>query len=124
MLAISELQIFEEGNCADDAESPASFYQVKLQISEICSLLDVDGIRGDIVTNRAARALVALEGRDVVSMADVKRIIGVCVNHRLESIHQSVNTITLTLTALPSMQICDQQSGCCHRVGIEACLCH
>lgn len=56
--------------------------QVKLQISEICSLLDVDGIRGDIVTNRAARALVAFEGRDVVSMEDVKRIIGVCVNHR------------------------------------------
>lgn len=57
---------------------------MKLQISEICSLLNVDGIRGDIVTNRAARALVAFEGRDVVSMDDVKRIIGVCVNHRCE----------------------------------------
>ena len=55
---------------------------MKLQISEICSLLNVDGIRGDIVTNRAARALVAFEGRDVVTMDDVKRIIGVCVNHR------------------------------------------
>lgn len=58
------------------------YFQVKLQISEICSLLNVDGIRGDIVTNRAARALVAFEGRDTVSMDDVKRIIGVCVNHR------------------------------------------
>lgn len=56
--------------------------QVKLHISEICSLLDVDGIRGDIVTNRAARALVAFEGRSVVTMEDVKRVIGVCVNHR------------------------------------------
>ncbi len=55
-----------------------------MQISEICSLLNVDGIRGDIVTNRAARALVAFEGRDVVSMDDVKRIIGVCVNHRYQ----------------------------------------
>ncbi len=26
---------------------------------QICSLLDVDGIRGDMVVNRAARALVA-----------------------------------------------------------------
>ena len=57
-----------------------------MQISEICSLLDVDGIRGDIVTNRAARALVAFEGRDVVSMEDVKRIIGVSVNHRSDEI--------------------------------------
>jgi len=56
--------------------------QVRLQISEICSLLDVDGIRGDIVTNRAARALAALEGRDTVAIEDVKRIIGLCVNHR------------------------------------------
>ena len=56
---------------------------MKLQISEICSLLDVDGIRGDIVTNRAARALVALEGRQQVDMEDVKRVIGICVNHRL-----------------------------------------
>ena len=55
---------------------------MKLQISEICSLLDVDGIRGDIVTNRAARALVAFEGRDAVTMEDVKRVIGLCVNHR------------------------------------------
>ena len=55
---------------------------MKLQISEICSLLDVDGIRGDIVTNRAARALVAFEGRDTVTMEDVKRVIGLCVNHR------------------------------------------
>ena len=55
---------------------------VRLKISEICSLLDVDGIRGDIVTNRAARALVAFEGREEVSMADVEKVIGLCLNHR------------------------------------------
>ena len=55
---------------------------VRLKISEICSLLDVDGIRGDIVTNRAAKALVAFEGRDEVSMADVEKVIGLCLNHR------------------------------------------
>ena len=56
--------------------------ELRLQISEICSLLDVDGIRGDIVTNRAATALVALEGRDEVTMNDVEKVIGLCLNHR------------------------------------------
>lgn len=55
---------------------------VQLKISEVCSLLDVDGIRGDIVTNRAAKALVAFEGREEVSMTDVEKVIGLCLNHR------------------------------------------
>ena len=37
--------------------------RLKRKISEICSELNVDGLRGDIVTNRAARALCAFEGR-------------------------------------------------------------
>lgn len=45
--------------------------------------MDVDGIRGDIVTNRAAAALVALEGRDVVTTDDVARVAPLCLNHRL-----------------------------------------
>ncbi|KAK9808666.1 hypothetical protein WJX72_001562 [[Myrmecia] bisecta] len=56
---------------------------IKLQISEICSLLNVDGIRGDMVINRAAKALVAFEGRGEVTMSDVERIIALCLNHRL-----------------------------------------
>jgi len=56
--------------------------EIKLKISEICSLLDVDGIRGDMVINRAARALVALEGRSEVSLDDVAKVIGLCLNHR------------------------------------------
>lgn len=56
---------------------------VRLKISEICSLLDVDGIRGDIVTNRAATALVAFEGREEVTLQDVEKVIGLCLNHRL-----------------------------------------
>ena len=57
--------------------------EVRLKISEMCSLLGVDGIRGDITTNRAARALAALEGRAEVSLDDVKRVSGLCLNHRL-----------------------------------------
>lgn len=49
---------------------------------QICSLLDVDGIRGDMVVNRAARALVAFEGRKEVTIEDVARVIALCLNHR------------------------------------------
>ncbi len=31
-------------------------YDVRVKISKVCSRLDVDGLRGDIVTNRAAKA--------------------------------------------------------------------
>lgn len=53
-----------------------------LQISEVCSLLDVDGIRGDMTINKAATAFTALEGRNEVTAADVQRVIALCLNHR------------------------------------------
>ncbi|KAG1671892.1 hypothetical protein FOA52_003459 [Chlamydomonas sp. UWO 241] len=58
-------------------------YDTKLRISKVCSGLNVDGIRGDIVTTRAARALAALEGRARVSDADVGRVIVMGLRHRL-----------------------------------------
>ncbi|MFN5163047.1 MAG: ATP-binding protein, partial [Cyanobacteriota bacterium] len=39
---------------------------LRIRISAVCGELDVDGLRGDIVTNRAARALAAFEGRTEV----------------------------------------------------------
>ena len=56
-------------------------FQVK--ISEVCSELDVDGLRGDIVTNRAAKALAAYEGRTEVTVEDVQKVIALCLRHRL-----------------------------------------
>ncbi len=56
--------------------------ELKVTISEICSLLDVDGIRGDITTNKAARALAAFESKDTVTIDHVRRVIGLCLNHR------------------------------------------
>ncbi|KAK9827237.1 hypothetical protein WJX81_000949 [Elliptochloris bilobata] len=56
---------------------------LRLQISEVCSLLDVDGIRGDMTVNKAATALAALEARDEVTPADVQRVIALCLNHRM-----------------------------------------
>ncbi len=56
---------------------------LKLQISQVCAQLDVDGLRGDIVTNRAAKALCAYEGRTIVTAEDIGRVITLCLRHRL-----------------------------------------
>ena len=56
---------------------------LRLRISAVCGELDVDGLRGDIVTNRAARALAAFEGRTEVSEDDVARVASCCLRHRL-----------------------------------------
>jgi magnesium chelatase subunit I len=42
------------------------------KISEVCSQLDVDGLRGDIVTNRAAKAYAAYNGKTKVTTDDLK----------------------------------------------------
>ena len=58
-------------------------YEMRVKISEVCGTLDVDGLRGDIVTNRAAKAYAAYEGRDKVTVDDVEKIIVLCLRHRL-----------------------------------------
>ncbi|MDJ0717733.1 MAG: magnesium chelatase ATPase subunit I [Prochloraceae cyanobacterium] len=58
-------------------------YDLRVNISEVCSQLDVDGLRGDIVTNRAAKALTAFEGRTEVSVDDIRRVITLSLRHRL-----------------------------------------
>jgi magnesium chelatase subunit I len=58
-------------------------YEFRVKISEICSQLDVDGLRGDIVTNRAAKAHAAYNNRDKVTLNDIKAIITLCLRHRL-----------------------------------------
>jgi magnesium chelatase subunit I len=58
-------------------------YDLRVKISEVCSELDVDGLRGDIVTNRAAKALAALEGRTEVTVDDIRRVITLSLRHRL-----------------------------------------
>lgn len=58
-------------------------YDLRVKISEVCSELDVDGLRGDMVTNRAARAIASLEGRTEVTVDDIHRVITLCLRHRL-----------------------------------------
>ncbi|EIE25814.1 magnesium-chelatase subunit [Coccomyxa subellipsoidea C-169] len=82
--------------------------ELKVTISEICSLLDVDGIRGDITTNKAARALAAFESKDTVTIDHVRRVIGLCLNHRLRK--DPLETIDSgTKVALAFRRITDPQ---------------
>lgn len=56
---------------------------LRVKISQVCAELDVDGLRGDLVTNRAAKALTALEGRTEVTVDDIRRVMTLCLRHRL-----------------------------------------
>ncbi|KAF9609958.1 hypothetical protein IFM89_019514 [Coptis chinensis] len=71
----------------DSARSALSSVQIdrelRVKISKVCAELNVDGLRGDIVTNRAAKALAALKGRDTVSAEDIATVIPNCLRHRL-----------------------------------------
>lgn len=69
-------ETLKEGNIKLD-------YDLQVKISEICSELNVDGLRGDIVTNRAAIALAAFDGRSVVTAEDIFKIVTLCLRHRL-----------------------------------------
>ena len=58
-------------------------YSLRVKISEICSELDVDGLRGDIVVNRSAKALAAYKRKNYVDINDIKEVIKLCLRHRL-----------------------------------------
>ncbi|KAL0295824.1 UNVERIFIED_CONTAM: Magnesium-chelatase subunit ChlI, chloroplastic [Sesamum angustifolium] len=58
-------------------------HELRVKISKVCAELNVDGLRGDIVTNRAAKALAALKGKDKVDAEDIATVIPNCLRHRL-----------------------------------------
>lgn len=64
----------------DKVEMP---YDFRLKISKVCSDLDVDGLRGDIVSNRAAKAYTAFQGKEIITIEDIEKIIVLCLRHRL-----------------------------------------
>ena len=55
---------------------------IRIKVSTVCSLLDIDGIRGDMVVVRTAKAFAALNGRTEVCEDDVERVIAMCLGHR------------------------------------------
>nr|YP_011007357.1 Magnesium chelatase subunit I [Scytothamnus australis]WAM64786.1 Magnesium chelatase subunit I [Scytothamnus australis] len=73
-------KIIDAQNLLDSIEMP---YDFRVKISKVCSELDVDGLRGDIVTNRAAKAYTAFQGKETVSSEDIQTIIVLCLRHRL-----------------------------------------
>jgi magnesium chelatase subunit I len=58
-------------------------YENRVRISQVCSELKVDGLRGDIVVNRAAKAYTAFNSRTDVTVDDISKIITLCLRHRL-----------------------------------------
>lgn len=58
-------------------------YDLRIKISQVCGELDVDGLRGDIVTNRAAKAYAAFNGQQTVTSSDISKVITLCLRHRL-----------------------------------------
>jgi magnesium chelatase subunit I len=58
-------------------------FELRVKISQVCGSLDVDGLRGDIVTNRASKAYAAYNGRNKVTVEDIENVITLCLRHRL-----------------------------------------
>ena len=58
-------------------------YDLRIKISQVCGSLDVDGLRGDIVTNRAAKAYAAYNKQSKVTVTDIEKVITLCLRHRL-----------------------------------------
>ena len=58
-------------------------YELRVKISQVCGDLNVDGLRGDIVTNRAAKAFAAYNKRSKVTVEDIEKVITLCLRHRL-----------------------------------------
>jgi magnesium chelatase subunit I len=57
--------------------------EFQLKISQTCSELKIEGLRGDLVCTRAAKALAALENRSEVTLEDIKTTMILCLRHRL-----------------------------------------
>jgi magnesium chelatase subunit D len=56
--------------------------EVLYKVAALCAELGVDGLRGDIVTAKTARALAAWEGREEVATEDVRRAALLALSHR------------------------------------------
>jgi len=57
--------------------------EIQVKISDLCARLGIDGLRGDLVTNRATKALVAFNGRHEVTIDDVENVLVMSLGHRL-----------------------------------------
>lgn len=58
-------------------------YELRVKISEVCSELDMEGLRGDLVVTRAAKANAAFHNRKEVTADDIFEVIVMCLRHRI-----------------------------------------
>ncbi|KAK6932650.1 LOW QUALITY PROTEIN: Magnesium chelatase ChlI-like, catalytic domain [Dillenia turbinata] len=77
-------------------------HDLRVKISRVCAELNVDGLRGDIVTNRAAKTLAALKGRDKVTTEDIATVIPKCLKHSPTAIFAILVPITAVSRFDPS----------------------
>ena len=75
--ALSQLQILGTNNF----QTPT----MQAHICNICSSLQVSGIRADITMTRAAVALAALQGQNTVTKEHIIQVAHLCLRHRLEA---------------------------------------
>ena len=73
-------KIISAQSCLDDVTLDAN---LRIKISQVCGELNVDGLRGDITINRAAKAYAAFKGRTEVTAEDIGNVIVLCLRHRL-----------------------------------------
>lgn len=57
--------------------------ELQRKISDLCGELNIDGLRGDIVLNRAAKALTAFNNSKEVKTQDIAMVVSLCLRHRL-----------------------------------------
>ncbi len=56
---------------------------VLIRAAEICGALGTDGLRGELTLMRAARVAAALDGREAVTLEDLRAIAPAALRHRL-----------------------------------------
>ena len=76
---VIQARIVEAQKTLDNVQISKDF---QLKLSQICSELEIEGLRGDIVSTRAAKALTAFEKRGEVTLDDIKRTLTLCLRHR------------------------------------------
>jgi magnesium chelatase subunit I len=54
-----------------------------LKSTDLCRRLGTDGLRGELSLMRAAKAVAALEGRDEVTLSDLRTVAPMALRHRL-----------------------------------------
>lgn len=70
-------------NAQKNLEKVTLSKELQLKISQLCSELQIEGLRGDLVATRAAKALAAFENRLEATLDDIRRTIVLCLRHRL-----------------------------------------